>query len=149
VLGVTLALSASLAWGFADYLGGVKSRVVPLLALIAVSQLAGLTLTAVLAAATGSYPSARTAAYAAIAGAAGVIALAAFYRGMAIGRISIVAPVSATGVVIPVAAGLEAGVSPRAFRWHSRQPSGSASSSSFWPKRAMVATRLRPLSCCG
>jgi drug/metabolite transporter (DMT)-like permease len=41
-----------------------------------------------------------------------VIAVAAFYRGMAIGRISIVAPVSATGVVLPVAVGLARGEKP-------------------------------------
>lgn len=112
MLGLLLALGASVSWGVADYLGGVKSRVVPLLTLIAVSQLAGLVLTAAIASATGSFPDARTAVYAALGGTAGVIAVAAFYRGMAIGRISIVAPVSATGVVLPVAVGLARGEKP-------------------------------------
>ena len=112
MLGLLLALGASVSWGVADYLGGVKSRVVPLLTLIAVSQLAGLVLTAAIAGATGSFPDARTAVYAALGGTAGVIAVAAFYRGMAIGRISIVAPVSATGVVLPVAVGLARGEKP-------------------------------------
>jgi drug/metabolite transporter (DMT)-like permease len=112
VLGLALALAASLSWGLSDYLGGVKSRIVPLLTLIAVSQLAGLALTGVLAVATHSYPDARTALYAALAGSAGLVALAAFYRGMAIGRISIVAPISATGAALPVAAGLARGERP-------------------------------------
>ena len=112
MLGLVFALGASVSWGVADYLGGVKSRVVPLLTLIAVSQLAGLVLMAAIAGATGSYPDARTTIYAALGGTAGVIAVAAFYRGMAIGRISIVAPVSATGVVIPIAAGLARGEKP-------------------------------------
>jgi drug/metabolite transporter (DMT)-like permease len=112
MLGFVLALAASVSWGFADYLGGVKSRIVPLLTLIAVSQLAGLALMTVIAVSTGSYPDARTAIYAALAGGAGVIAVAAFYRGMAIGRISIIAPVSATGVIIPVAYGLIRGERP-------------------------------------
>jgi len=112
VLGIGLALAASLSWGLSDYLGGVKSRVVPLLTLIAVSQLAGLALIAVITGATSSFPNGRTAAYAAIAGAAGVVAVAAFYRGMAIGRISIVAPISATGAIIPVVAGLARGERP-------------------------------------
>ncbi|MGC9973996.1 MAG: EamA family transporter, partial [Gaiellaceae bacterium] len=112
MFGLVLALAASVSWGVADYLGGVKSRVVPLLTLIAVSQLAGLALMATIAAATGSFPTARTAVYAALGGAAGVIAVAAFYRGMAIGRISIVAPVSATGVVLPVVVGLTRGEKP-------------------------------------
>jgi drug/metabolite transporter (DMT)-like permease len=112
MLGLILALAASVSWGLSDYLGGVKSRVVPLLTLIAVSQLAGLALTATIAGATGSYPDTRTAVYAALGGAAGVVAVGAFYRGMAIGRISIVAPVSATGVVLPVAVGLTQGEKP-------------------------------------
>jgi drug/metabolite transporter (DMT)-like permease len=112
VLGLALALAASLSWCLSDYLGGVKSRVVPLLTLVAVSQIAGLALIAVITGATSSLPSGRTAVYAAIAGAAGVVAVGAFYRGMAIGRISIVAPVSATGAIIPVVAGLARGERP-------------------------------------
>jgi drug/metabolite transporter (DMT)-like permease len=112
VLGLVLALAASVSWGVSDYLGGVRSRVVPLLTLIAVSQLAGLVLMGGLALATRSFPDMRTAVYAALAGAAGIVALGAFYRGMAIGRISIVAPVSATGVALPVAVGLARGERP-------------------------------------
>jgi len=115
VLGLGLALAASVSWGLSDYLGGVKSRVVPLLTLIAVSQLAGLVLTATIAGATGSFPNARTAVYAALGGVAGVVAVGAFYRGMAIGRISIVAPVSATGVALPLAVGLARGERPGAL----------------------------------
>ena len=112
MLGIGFALAASLSWGLSDYLGGVKSRIVPLLTLIAVSQLAGLALVGVLAVATHSYPDGRTALYAVLAGSAGLVALAAFYRGMAIGRISIVAPISATGAALPVAAGLARGERP-------------------------------------
>jgi uncharacterized membrane protein len=112
MFGIGLALTASLSWGLSDYLGGVKSRVVPLLTLIAVSQLAGLALMGVLAVATHSYPDGRTALYSALAGSAGLVALAAFYRGMAIGRISIVAPVSATGAALPVVVGLARGERP-------------------------------------
>jgi drug/metabolite transporter (DMT)-like permease len=112
LFGLALALAASVSWGFSDYLGGVKSRVVPLLTLIMVSQLAGLALVGVLAVATHSYPDGRTALYAVLAGSAGLVALGAFYRGMAIGRISIVAPISATGAALPIAAGLARGERP-------------------------------------
>jgi len=40
------------------------------------------------------------------------LALAAFYRGLAVGTMSIVAPISATGAALPVAAGLASGDSP-------------------------------------
>ena len=46
---------------------------------------------------------------AAAGGVAGVVALAAFYRGLAIGTMSIVAPISATGAVVPIAVGLATG----------------------------------------
>jgi drug/metabolite transporter (DMT)-like permease len=47
-------------------------------------------------------------------GIAGVIALAAFYRGLAIGTMSIVAPISATGAAVPVLVGLLTGDRPGA-----------------------------------
>ncbi len=115
MLALSLALAASLSWGLADYLGGVKSRIVPLLTLVAISQLAGLALMSAIAVATGSYPGGRTALFATLAGIAGVIAVGAFYRGMAVGQISIIAPVSATGVIIPVAYGLARGERPGAI----------------------------------
>jgi drug/metabolite transporter (DMT)-like permease len=112
MLAFGLALAASVSWGVADFLGGWKSRVVPLLTVIALSQFAGLALTAVVALATGSLPDERTFLYAALAGTAGLVAVAAFYRGMAVGTMSVVAPISATGVVIPVAVGLASGERP-------------------------------------
>jgi drug/metabolite transporter (DMT)-like permease len=112
VLGIGLALAASVSWGVSDFLGGAKSRVIPLLSVIAVSQLTGLVLVAAVALPTHSLPDARTALWAALAASAGLIAVAAFYRGMAIGRISVIAPVSATGVVLPLAVALARGERP-------------------------------------
>jgi uncharacterized membrane protein len=51
---------------------------------------------------------------AAAGGIAGAIALAAFYRGLAIGTMSIVAPISATGAAVPVLFGLATGDRPGA-----------------------------------
>jgi uncharacterized membrane protein len=45
-------------------------------------------------------------------GTAGIIALAAFYRALAIGTMSIVAPISATGVALPVIVGIATGDHP-------------------------------------
>lgn len=112
MLALSLALAASVSWGLADYLGGVKSRIVPLLTLIAISQLSGLALMSVIAVSTGSYPDARIAFYGGLAGVAGVTAVGAFYRGMAVGQISIIAPVSATGVIIPLVYALAGGERP-------------------------------------
>lgn len=112
MLALWLALTASVSWGAADFLGGAKSRVVPLLTVVAISQLAGLALVAAVALPTHSLPDLRTALYGALAATAGLIAVAAFYRGMAIGTISVIAPVSATGVALPVTVGLARGERP-------------------------------------
>ncbi len=50
------------------------------------------------------------------AGAGGMIALTAFYRALAIGTMSIVAPISATGVAVPVAVGIAGGDRPAALQ---------------------------------
>jgi drug/metabolite transporter (DMT)-like permease len=46
---------------------------------------------------------------------AGMLALAAFYRGLAIGTMSIVAPIAATGASVPVLVGLTSGDRPSAI----------------------------------
>jgi drug/metabolite transporter (DMT)-like permease len=57
-------------------------------------------------------PSAAAIGWAALGGSAGVIALGAFYRGLAIGTMSVVAPISATGAAVPVLVGLAEGERP-------------------------------------
>src|SRR5438270_877278 len=44
VAAVALALAASCSWGVADFLGGLKSRSLPLMAVLVLSQIAGLAL---------------------------------------------------------------------------------------------------------
>jgi drug/metabolite transporter (DMT)-like permease len=87
------------------------------LAVLLVSQAAGLALLLVLLAARGEGPPAAAdllpAAFGAIGG---TIALAAFYRALSIGTMSIVAPISATGAVIPVIAGIVGGDRPGALQ---------------------------------
>ncbi|HEX8859324.1 MAG TPA: DMT family transporter [Actinomycetes bacterium] len=109
---ITLGLGASLFWGTADFLGGVQSRRLPALAVALWSQLAGglLVLAAVLA--QGAAPSLRTLAFGAIAGAFGGSALLAFYRALAEGAMSVVAPISACAGVLPVVAAFVRGTPP-------------------------------------
>ena len=57
-------------------------------------------------------PSASAAGWAALAGSAGIVALGAFYRGLAIGTMSVVAPISATAAAVPVLVGLAEGERP-------------------------------------
>ena len=70
MLGVLLALSSSLMWGFADYLGGLQTRSRQVLSVVLVSQAAGLVVIAAVVAARGvGWPGAEAMLPAAVAGA--------------------------------------------------------------------------------
>jgi drug/metabolite transporter (DMT)-like permease len=114
---LVLALSSSACWGVSDFIGGVSARRVPLLRVMLVSQGVGLcVLTVVIAARGAAPPDLLRLLPAAAAGVGGVAALAAFYRALAIGTMSIVAPISATGVAVPVLVGVAGGDRPAALQ---------------------------------
>jgi drug/metabolite transporter (DMT)-like permease len=113
VLAIGLAIASSLVYGVSDFLGGLKSRSLPLLSVLLVSQGAALVVLALIAGVlTESPPDGRYLAYAALAGLAEAVGIAALYRGLAVGVMSIVAPVAATAPVIPVAVGMVLGETP-------------------------------------
>ena len=101
-----LALGASLTWGVGDFLGGVKARVMPSLLVMAASQPFGLVALGIAVAARGTGIPGDEVAWSALAAVAGTIGLFAFYRGMAVGAISIVAPIAALAAGIPVVWGV-------------------------------------------
>jgi drug/metabolite transporter (DMT)-like permease len=113
VLAVALGLGSSLCWGLADFFGGLQSRKRAMLAVLLVSQGVALLLLLPFALALADEgPSAAAVGWAALGGSAGVVALGAFYRGLAIGTMSVVAPISATGAAVPVLVGLAEGERP-------------------------------------
>jgi drug/metabolite transporter (DMT)-like permease len=117
-LGVPLGLSSGLCWGAADFFGGIQSRRLPALTVAFWSQAAGaLALAVALAvlAVGGSRPVASGVAWGLAGGVGSGLALALFYRGLAEGTMSVVAPVSACGAVVPVAAALLTGDRPDAL----------------------------------
>lgn len=80
MLAIALGLGASLAWGLADFMGGLLTRRRALVGVVCVSQATGLVLTALLVGAFGGVaPGMRELLPAFGAGLSGV-ALAAFYR---------------------------------------------------------------------
>ena len=103
------ALLASLAWGVGDFLGGLKSRVMPALLVMAASQPFGLAALAVAVAVRGTGPPGPEVAWAALAAVFGTLGLVAFYRGMAAGAMSVVVPLAAVAAAIPVIWGLAQG----------------------------------------
>lgn len=117
MIAIVLALGASVSWGVGDFLGGVSSRRLPTFVVMAVSQVAGLAAVAAVVAALGeAAPGTGGIAFAGAAGLGGIVGLAALYRGMAVGAIAIVAPISASSAVVPLAVGLARGERPGALQ---------------------------------
>jgi len=117
MLAIALALGSSLLWGIADYLGGLKSRSLPVPVVLAGMYLASTVVLVTFAGVRGDGLPGREAIVAGLlAGLAGIAALMAFYRALAIGTMSIVAPVASTGVALPVLVGLATGDQPGLLR---------------------------------
>ena len=117
MLAFAISLASAFSWGVSDFLGGQQSRRLPVLGVLAVSQPAGLILIAALIPLVGADPiSADKLAIAFLAGAASLGGLGAFYAAMAMGTVSVVAPIAALGVVVPVGVGLAEGEAPAAIQ---------------------------------
>ncbi len=113
MLGPALALGSSLTGGASDFLGGTNSRRIGTAQWIFCTQLVGLMIACGWVAITeGPLPNVATIAAAAGAGVGLMVGIAAFFQAMVVGTISIVAPISATGVVVPIAAGIIGGERP-------------------------------------
>jgi drug/metabolite transporter (DMT)-like permease len=108
-----LALGASIAWGGSDFLAGLVARRLPVLTLLILSQAAGLVVLLLLLAATGDpVPPPQAAFDAAAAGVAEVIGFGAFYTALAIGPMSVVAPLASLAAIVPVVVGVAGGERP-------------------------------------
>ncbi len=113
MLGIALGLASAISWGVSDFIGGYESRRMTVISVLAVSQPVGLVLAVCVAlVAGGDGLPADQVAVGAAAGAAGAVALGAFYLAMSAGAVSIVAPVASMGAVVPVVVGLARGESP-------------------------------------
>lgn len=112
-----LAVAVAIGYGSADFLGGRSSQRSTAGATVLVAQACGLALILVLAA--GFHDAAPARADVLLSMASGVAVgagLACLYRGLAVGRMSIVAPVSAVGAaVLQVGWGLATGERPPAI----------------------------------
>ena len=113
MLAILLAFGASLVYGGSDFLGGLKSRSLPLLSVLLVSQGGALVVLAVVVVGMGEGPpSGELLGYAVLAGLAEAVGVAALYRGLAVGTMSIVAPIAATAPVVGVVAAVVLGELP-------------------------------------
>lgn len=107
---VLLALCSALVYGAADFSGGLATRRAGALAVVAVSQLAGLAGVLLLLPLLGGSATTGDLLWGAAAGLAGGIGLAVFYRALADGVMSVVAPVTAVcAAAVPVLIGIGLG----------------------------------------
>jgi drug/metabolite transporter (DMT)-like permease len=114
VAAVILALSSSLTWGASDFFGGLQTRRRPLTTVMVFSLGAGFLALLLVLIIRGEGPPGGSGwiAWAALASVCGISGLAAFYRGLAIGAMGVVAPISSAAAAVPLAVGLAIGERP-------------------------------------
>ncbi|MCA0143356.1 DMT family transporter [Blastococcus sp. LR1] len=109
-MAVVLALSSAVVYGASDFLGGLASRKASVFAVVALSQLAGLIALVALLPWLGGPVTTADVAWGAAAGLAGSTGLLVFFRALATGVMSVIAPVTAvTAAAVPVFVGLLGG----------------------------------------
>ena len=104
---MVLGLVSALSWGAGDFGGGLITRRAPLFGVVGMTQLVGMVAALGLGILLAEpFPSAPDIGWAVIGGLCGVVGITSLYRGLAVGRMGVVAPV--TGVLsatVPVAFG--------------------------------------------
>ena len=113
-----LALCGGLMWGVGDFFGGLASRRLAVVTVVVVSQAIGLTTLVLWVVLAGEqFPGVPELLPAAAAGVTVLVGLGAFYRGLAIGAMGIVAPISAAGPIVPLVVDAARGTTPAAVQW--------------------------------
>lgn len=115
MLAALLALLASFTWGTSNYLAGVETRTRSVWHVTALSQIMAAAAAAVaLVAARQAPPGGWDFFLLIVTGVATAAGLVMFYKALAIGTMSVVAPIIASEVLIPVGAGILLGERPGA-----------------------------------
>jgi drug/metabolite transporter (DMT)-like permease len=115
-MAIALALAAAASWGLSDFLAGLASRRVSVPIVLLLVECGGLVVIVAVALLSGAhfFDSSRDFWSAVGGGLSGVLGLGCFYRALAIGTMSVVAPISAAGVALPVVVGVATGNRPSA-----------------------------------
>ena len=105
---VALGLGSALAWGAADFGGGLTSRRAALFGVVLVSQLVGMVVSLAIAVARGEpAPGVADVGWSVASGGLGAAGILALYGGLAAGRMGVVAPVTGVlGASVPVIVGI-------------------------------------------
>jgi drug/metabolite transporter (DMT)-like permease len=110
---VALSLAAALFYGAADFLGGLAARRCSTFAVVVWSQAAGLVVLLAALPFVPGVPRAADVAWGFACGVAGAFAVGLLYRGLAIGVMGVVSPITAVlAAALPVAFGIARGERP-------------------------------------
>jgi drug/metabolite transporter (DMT)-like permease len=110
VISSLLALASAFSFGWSDFAGGIAAKRAPATVVVAFAHAIGLVVAVSLAVAFPGDPVRTTWIAGAGAGVSGAVGLVALYRGLATGRMALVAPVSALiATALPVMVGFSAG----------------------------------------
>ena len=115
-MAIALALAAAASWGTADFLAGLASRRISVPVVLLLVEGGGLVVIVAVALLSGArfFDSTQDALSAIGGGLSGIVGLGCFYSALAIGTMSVVAPISAAGVALPVVVGVATGNRPSA-----------------------------------
>lgn len=109
-MAVVLALASAVVYGASDFLGGLASRRTSVFGVVALSQVVGLAALLALLPWLGGPVDGADLAWGAASGLAGAAGLVIFFRTLARGVMSVIAPVTAvTAAAVPVLVGLASG----------------------------------------
>jgi len=113
MVAILLSLGASLCWGVGDLIAGLQSRRAPAWSVTLAAQIAGLVVAAAMVMGLARpWPGWQAATPALLAGFALAIGSVAYFKALAMGKMSVIAPIVATCVVVPVTVGLLRGERP-------------------------------------
>jgi len=114
-MALLLSLAAAIVYGAGDFLGGFATKRAPVITVVFGSQCAGIAVLAVAVPLTPGTYHPIDVAYGAGAGILGAVAVALLYRGLAIGAMGIVSPITAVlAAAVPAIYGIAVGERPAA-----------------------------------
>jgi uncharacterized membrane protein len=115
---VLFALLSAAGYGASDFIGGIAARRASAFAVSVVGQLTAALLTSILAVVVGIAANGPDLAWGALAGVGSGLGATFLYRGLAAGRMGVIAPVSAVGsALVPVIVGASTGERPSLLIW--------------------------------
>jgi drug/metabolite transporter (DMT)-like permease len=115
-MAVLLGVLVAASFGSGDFLGGRASRRAPTLTVLFVAQIAAVAGAALVCAFVGAHVAPHDIAFGALAGSFNIIGIGLLYQGLAVGRMGVVAPLTAVvSSMVPIAWGVANGERPSAI----------------------------------